>query len=57
MKKKCCCKHFKFQSSYGLTTPIFGPIFTEFTQKINNYVPCFALCSRGPDGYVPVPET
>ena len=55
--KKCCTKYFKFQSSYGLQTPILGKIFTELTRKINSEADNFKLCSRGPDGYVPVVET
>ena len=57
--KQCknCKKYFKFQSSYGLTTPILGPVFTELNTKINSFVPCLTMCPKGPDGYVPVLET
>lgn len=57
MKNKCCCKYFKFQSSYDLQTPILGPVFTNLTENVNKYVPCVKFCSRGPGGYVPVVET
>jgi len=51
-----CYKTLKFQSNYVYTTPIFGKVFLELVEKINNFVPCLKLLAKGPNGYVPVLE-
>lgn len=57
-KNNCCCsRSLRFQSSYTLDTPILGKVFTDLVLKINNNVMGVQLKPRGPDGYVPVPET
>lgn len=57
-QNNCCfSRSLRFQSSYTLNTPIFGKVFTDLVLKINNNVMGVQLKPRGPDGYVPVPET
>lgn len=57
-KNHCCCtKILKFQSSYTLDTPILGSVFTDLVQNVNDNVIGVQLKPRGPNGYVPVPES
>lgn len=53
----CCSKLLKFQSSYDLQTPILGKVFLDLVSNINKNVNGVRLKERGPNGYVPVPET
>ena len=57
-KKNCISsKYFKFQSSYTLTTPILGDVFSELVLKMNQNVMGVQFSPRGPDGYVLVSDT